>query len=188
VKLATLPWSGGLSWWTDDGSSAPENYEFPGYILTMQDGTEYRIDREPMGEKTFVSGAIGGNYARVYGRGRLVEIKSRSNDKIAIGTNRIDHVSPSGQLTRSIWLQRDEENRIVAINDPIAGSNGVSETQPIAGEMPTFLLAISESASWSSRPCNSGRCAFSCIHPNASIPQAREATSSAVLVNLEHHA
>jgi RHS repeat-associated protein len=120
-----LPWSGGLNWWTDDASSNPDSYEFPGYILTMQDGTEYRIERESLGEKTFVSGGNTGNYAHVYGSARLVEIKSRSNDKIKIGTNRIDHVNPSDQLTRSIWLQRDEENRIIAINDPISGSNGV---------------------------------------------------------------
>ena len=123
VKLAILPYSGGMEWWTDDASSTVENYEFPGYILTMQDGTEYRIDRESLGEKTFVGGTSWGNYAHVYGPGRLTEIISRSGDKIQISTNRIDHRNPTGTLTRSIWFQRDEEDRIVAIHDPISGSN-----------------------------------------------------------------
>ena len=110
-----------MEWWTDNASSAVENYEFPGYILTMPDGTEYRIDRDLLGEKTFVSGTPLGNYAKLYGPGRLTEIKSRSGDTIQISTNRIDHRNPTGALTRSIWFQRDEENRIVAINDPISG-------------------------------------------------------------------
>ena len=40
--------------------------------------------------------------------------------------------------------------------------------QPIAWPMPPILSNDSAPASWSSRPCLIGRCAISCIHPNAS--------------------
>ena len=49
--------------------------------------------------------------------------------------------------------------------------------QPIAGLWPTFRLVAPAAASWSSRPCNVGRCAISCIHPN--VPTHGPPTSSA---------
>src|SRR5271157_3015254 len=56
--------------------------------------------------------------------------------------------------------------------------------QPIAGFGPTFLMVVPNIASWSSRPCNNGRCAFSYIRPNASTQGPP--TSSAVQVNQGH--
>src|SRR6266568_5473089 len=50
------------------------------------------------------------------------------------------------------------------------------------GECHLFDLAP-ETASWSSRPCNQGRCAITYIHPNASTQGPP--TSSAVQVNQE---
>jgi hypothetical protein len=59
--------------------------------------------------------------------------------------------------------------------------NGQNRWQPIAGFGPTFLMIVPNIASWSSRPCNNGRCAFTYIHPNASTQGPP--TSSAVQVN-----
>ncbi len=57
------------------------------------------------------------------------------------------------------------------------------------GECHLFDLAP-ETASWSSRPCNQGRCAITHIHserlsPRACLPAGRPPTSSAVQVNQE---
>jgi hypothetical protein len=46
----------------------------------------------------------------------------------------------------------------------------------------TYFGLAREAASWSSRPCNSGRCVVSYIHPNGSTHGPP--TSSAVQVNL----
>lgn len=139
VKLAVLPWSGGMEWWTDDGSSKPENYEFSGYVLTNRDGTEYWIKREDKGEKFFVLAETNAHYAHVYGRGRLTQIKPRSGDTINFVGNvygapgfstqfSIEHRDPSGQLTRKVLCKRNEDGFISEVTDP----NGLNASgQPI---------------------------------------------------------
>ncbi len=132
------------SWRSGGGANtAYENFDFPGFVLTMQDGTEFYIQREYKGAYEFIGGASADEngdtfadnfYAETYGKGRLVRIKQRSGDVIKInndtlvgGTNRfsIDHYNASNQLTRSIFFERDAQKRISAIRDPMSGSNGL---------------------------------------------------------------
>jgi hypothetical protein len=58
----------------------------------------------------------------------------------------------------------------------------ISERQPTAWLVPPIFGLAPEVASRGSRPCNFGRCAIPCIHPN--VPTPGPPTSRAVQVNL----
>jgi RHS repeat-associated protein len=122
LKLTTL-WSG-LEWWSDNGSTKPDNYDFSSFILKTEDGTEYQINRENMGEHIFLGGTASGNYAHTYGKAHLTKITSRTGDQIRInpdqadGSFSIDHFTTNNVKTRSIVFQRDSLGRIISISDP----------------------------------------------------------------------
>jgi RHS repeat-associated protein len=63
------------------------------------------------------------SYVQAFGQARLVRIEQRSGDQIAL-TNGMQHYNATGALTRAIWIERDPAGRILALRDPVAGSNG----------------------------------------------------------------
>lgn len=144
---------GGYDFYTDvwksaGGQTAHENFDFPGFILTLQDGTEFYITRPPEGVFTFLPDDTGNEddgFGEVtspnnfivspYGKPRLAEIRQRSGDRIVInldgfvdGKNQfsVDHFNKQNQKTRSISFVRDEQGRISEIRDPISGLNGTA--------------------------------------------------------------
>jgi RHS repeat-associated protein len=123
----TLITSWGIPYWyrSAAGPYTPlEAFDFAGFALTLQDGTRYEIERESQGP--FYSVDDEGNDLMVEPRGKptLKRIVQRSNDRIEIGANRIDHYTPSNQITRSVWIERQDNGRITAIRDPVSGSDG----------------------------------------------------------------
>ena len=90
------------------------------------DGTQYFITR---GSPNTVSFDTTGNgtykNVRVYGPPALTKIVQRSGDVITVSTNGIFHSTTNNStINRSVFFDRDNQNRITAIHDSISGSNG----------------------------------------------------------------
>jgi RHS repeat-associated protein len=119
--------------WADSdltfGKAPFENQDVRGWELTTQDGTVYTIERGAANNVTWDSGA--GSYvnARAYGPPALTKITQRTGDYIQISPTGIAHYNRSNVLTRSVAFERDSQNRIVAIHDPISGSNGLASVK-----------------------------------------------------------
>ena len=136
------------TWKAAGGETAHETFDFPGFILTTQDGTQYYLKRDYQGDFTFLPDDVSNEddgfeditspanfFVAAYGKARLAEIRQPSGNRIVInpdtpgtdGRNHfsVDHLDPTGHQTRSIFFQRDDRNRIAAIMDPISGSSGL---------------------------------------------------------------
>ncbi len=119
-ELIAFPF-GELYWQAAGEATAMDNYEFPSYILTTQDGTKYTFDREDLGFHNLASGSVAGTAAHAYGAARLTEIKTANQDRIVIGSGSsfyIDHyLAGSNTKDKSILIHREAHNRIDAIYD-----------------------------------------------------------------------
>ena len=63
---------------------------------------------------------------RAYGPPALTKIVQRTGDSITIGPSGIAHYpTNSSTPTRSVWFDRDSQNRVTAIHDMLSGSNGL---------------------------------------------------------------
>ena len=109
----------GLQYWQAGGPDTPiDAYDFPGFILTTKDGTEYIIERENLGDH-FVFNDFGETYfVQAYGDATLTQINQRSGDRIEFNTDRIDYFDTSNVNTKSIVFSRNGNGRIDAIHDP----------------------------------------------------------------------
>ncbi|MDX2109157.1 MAG: PKD domain-containing protein [Verrucomicrobiota bacterium] len=120
VSLFSLP-----PYWEAAGmSTSLENFDFPGYILTTKDGTQYRIDRKDEGEH-FLADAEGayGSYVHSYSGGNISNINMRDGERIQInrqgeGMQSVEHYLPGNKKTLSLVFTRDAANRITGIYDP----------------------------------------------------------------------
>lgn len=130
--------------WQTDGTTSFEWYEFPGYILTLGDGTRYIIEREKEGDfypftdqqNEMLDEIDSGSYsATTYGAPYLSKVIQRTGDTIEISrdqvvngkrTFQIQHRDPAGTLTRAVYLERNAAGQISAIRDPLSGSNGLA--------------------------------------------------------------
>lgn len=118
----------GFPYWHEAGYYTPmEAYDFSGFKLTMQDGTKYEIERPLTDPNGFFSIDEEGSdqFVMPRGKAKVKRIVQRTGDRIEISTSQITHLNATGAVTRTVWIQRDEFNRIKAINDPISGSSGV---------------------------------------------------------------
>ncbi|MDB6028311.1 MAG: wapA7, partial [Verrucomicrobiales bacterium] len=128
-------WSG-IPMWNGNGSINPDNYEFGEYVLTLEDGTQYFIEREATGTHDFDSGTAWGNYAETYDtKARVREIHKLSGDIIVINKPIVDadgrtqfsieNIRPDGNKTASILICRDLEGRIEYVFDQKALAKGL---------------------------------------------------------------
>ena len=154
--------------WLNDGGTSYEWYEFPGYTLTLEDGTQYVIERGP-GEDFFpftnedddeaFDATVSGEYSvKTYAAPYLSKIIQRSGDTIEIErpqfgggnqTFRILHKDALGNLTRSIFFERDAQGRIKSVRDPIGGSAGVPSVKyqyDSAGNLSQVLRLVDRAA------------------------------------------
>jgi RHS repeat-associated protein len=132
----------GYNVWTTPGGSSTyyDNYDFPAYLLTLNDGTQYFIKRGYEG--TFESyGSSSYEYFinKVYDdQARVAWIKLPSGEKIVINDATtsltgsqfsIDYLNVVGTTNRSIYFQRNASGQISAIMDPTSGPNGLPVVQ-----------------------------------------------------------
>jgi RHS repeat-associated protein len=130
--------------WPSDGGDTPyDNYDFPAFILKLDDGTEYFIVRDYQGafdnpgESLDDDGEVhagDGFYYKVYtDKARVAWIKLPSGEKIVInsetagpagGQFSVDYFVDTNKI-RSIYFQRNADGQISAIMDPASGANGL---------------------------------------------------------------
>jgi hypothetical protein len=125
-----------LRWFDDGGSKSTFFYsDIPGWVLQTQDGTQYNITRDPPTSRAgvvFYDSPGDPLDIRVYGPPKLTSIVQRSGDVITISTNGIFHSTINNpNSSRSVSFVRDGQNRITAIYDPNAGTNGPPVVQYI---------------------------------------------------------
>jgi len=124
------PYSYWNSMWGGTGAVAyPQCRDFPGYVLTTEDGTEYYIKRKALTDGYTVFNCSGDMiYAEPYGKPYLAYIRTPGGEKIELTVDTSDEDNPlvtelvgkdaQGQTTKQIRIDRDVSNRITAIWAP----------------------------------------------------------------------
>ncbi len=150
-----LTWTRPLSWNAATESTPMDAYDFPTFILTTQDGTQYQIDRDVPGQPapstySYIddAGYFGTAYVPYWikphpGKPKLTKITQRTLDTIEINSTTIVQKNPSGQVTRTVYFERDpNNNRITAIHDPISGSSGTPVVKYIYNQDTGNLIQV----------------------------------------------
>ena len=106
-------WGIGWQWDLGGDGSTFDNFDVPGWTLTMQDGTQYIITRGS-GDPMYFDPDGTGNYTYInaYEPPVLTQIVQRSRNNINIGPDGISEYDGGTTLTRSIAFQRDGQSRI----------------------------------------------------------------------------
>ncbi len=118
IQLFNLP-----PFWQDGGLEVDrENFDFPGFILTLRDGTQYLINREDLGDH-WLAGEGTGSYAHCYGKAYLTRITTAGGDRTDFVRDgrtlkNIEQYDNASRKLKSILFQRDSQQRITAIYTP----------------------------------------------------------------------
>lgn len=119
-EIVSLP--GGMTYWTASGPTTDmDNFDIPGFILTLKDGTKYEIVRENLGfhEMNEYGGwEAGGNYVQAYGKASLRQITDNNGNRIVFDNSGIQSYNASNEKTKSIVFDRNAEGLISAIYAP----------------------------------------------------------------------
>nr|MBP9902674.1 putative Ig domain-containing protein [Verrucomicrobiota bacterium] len=128
IKLFSLP----IYWEAAGLEVGFENFDFPGFILTLQDGTQYRVDRKDLGDHFIAGTGEGlGNYVHAYGDAHLTRIIQPTGDRTEFVQENgvlknIEQYNQVNERVKSILFQRNAEKRINAVYAPEnLDSNGV---------------------------------------------------------------
>ncbi|NOY82783.1 MAG: hypothetical protein GXP31_17430, partial [Kiritimatiellaeota bacterium] len=115
-KIIALP---GLDpYWEAAGLETPmDNFEFPGFVLTMKDGTRYIIDREDTGAFFEDAWTATVPYIQTWGTAHLRRIEARSGARIEFRPDGsgVDHYNAAGEKTVAVVFERDASGRITAV-------------------------------------------------------------------------
>jgi hypothetical protein len=126
-------------WQLPGGNTPYDNYDFPAFLLTLDDGTQYMIVRDYQGAFDVQPGDDGteddwtagsGYYYKAYtDKARVAWIKLPSGEKIVINAEAsgpagkqfsVDYLNVTGQTNRSIYFLRNANGQISAVMDPIS--------------------------------------------------------------------
>ncbi|OGV69666.1 MAG: hypothetical protein A3K18_25780 [Lentisphaerae bacterium RIFOXYA12_64_32] len=112
-------------WYAGDPRLPLESFDFPGFILTMKDGTKYFIDREDAGHYFQFDEDSGESFpVQTYGKATLTCIQDRAGNTVSFSRDserqirRVDHFNASGAKTKSVVFQRNGEGLISAVFAP----------------------------------------------------------------------
>jgi len=95
-----------------------EAYDFPGFVLTMKDGTKYTITRDDL-QDHFIGFGADGNFVQAYGDAHLSRIETRAGDTTTINLDSVEFRS-TNNATRRITFERNDHGLITSVNDPVA--------------------------------------------------------------------
>jgi RHS repeat-associated protein len=122
-------------YWQATGAGVPmEAYDFPGFVLTMKDGTTYIISREDLGDHdmsgdTWLSAE---DQEQAWGRPYLSQILERNGDTINISSTSVTFTATNG-ATRQIEFNRNADGLITSVSDPSdLNSDGTTNGSPPA--------------------------------------------------------
>ncbi len=115
-----------------------EGFDFPGFILTTGDGTQYQLDRQAQGEHFYASDSSIGSYSKAYGDFYL----SRVTDKLGNRTEfvrdnyqlqNIISYDPNNTVYKSMLFKRDSQQRFTEVyTSDNLDTNGVPVGPPSA--------------------------------------------------------
>ena len=137
-EIVALP--GGMQYWTASGPQTPmDQFDIPGFILTLKDGTKYLIEREHVGDYFLMGDDVtsGTTFIQSYGKASLKQITDNNGNRLEFNDNGIQSYNADGEKTKSIVFDRDAANgnRITAIYAP--SSLNEDGTKP-EGAIPQF--------------------------------------------------
>lgn len=134
TKYITLP--GGMQFWEAGVYGTPmEYFDFPGFILTMMDGTKYEIVREDLGFHMLEEYVATPPQVNAYKGGRLKSITDPNGNRTVFEDNEIIAYNASGERTKSIYFDKNGDGLITAIYAP--SSLNADGTKP-EGAVPQF--------------------------------------------------
>lgn len=134
TKYITLP--GGMQYWEAGVYGTPmEYFDFPGFILTMKDGTKYEIVREDLGFHMLEEYVATPPQVNAYKGGRLKSITDPNGNRTVFEDNEIIAYNASGERTKSIYFDKNGDGLITAIYAP--SSLNADGTKP-EGAVPQF--------------------------------------------------
>jgi len=117
TKYITLP--GGMQFWEAGVYGTPmEYFDFPGFILTMMDGTKYEIVREDLGYHMLEEYVATPPQVNAYKGGRLKSITDPNGNRTVFEDNEIIAYNASGERTKSIYFDKNGDGLITAIYAP----------------------------------------------------------------------
>ena len=117
TKYITLP--GGMQFWEAGVYGTPmEYFDFPGFILTMKDGTKYEIVREDLGFHMLEEYVATPPQVNAYKGGRLKSITDPNGNRTVFEENEIIAYNASGERTKSIYFDKNNAGNIIAIYAP----------------------------------------------------------------------
>lgn len=126
VAVGAYALGGGQVYWQDPVTriSVPyEIYDFPDFILTMYDGTQYLVDRQDLKTHVMSDDTYGEYSVHAWGTPYLAEIIERNaNNTISFNTNSI--VFSSLSVTNQLLFQRNAAGLISSISDPNSIASG----------------------------------------------------------------
>ena len=114
-KLMVLP---GLSpYWEATGTECDWGlFDFPGFVLTDVDGTEYEYAREPLGEASLIGEDGGSSLVDCYGDLKLSCIRKRNGESWQLNERNILQIKANGDSEEILQMERDEAGRITKLS------------------------------------------------------------------------
>ena len=178
-ELVTLP--GMPPIWQAAGDDTDwQAFDWPGFVLTLQNGTQYIISREDLGEHFYVSDSGFGGFVDAYGTPYVSQIIQPDGSKTdfihdgtAAGLQNVVQYDPAGQQVKSILFQRDGQKRITSIYTPEnLDTNGVPDGSASVtyGYDTTGNLAAVGKLLDGSNPTNPVYANFQYFYTNPSFP------------------
>jgi RHS repeat-associated protein len=130
--LVTLPGVPPIWQAAGDGTDW-QAFDWPGFILTLQNGTRYQIDRQDLGQHFYATDSGNGGFVHAYSTPFLSRLQLLSGEQIKFvreGTalQSIQRYDAATNQLKALFFQRDPQNRIVAVytQDNLATNGGVS--------------------------------------------------------------
>jgi len=120
VLLPTDTPSQAYYYWESEPQTPFDQYEFPAFKLTMQDGTAYRLEAPEQSDSYVNFGDGLASLVKPRKSLRLKSVVQPSGDTISFSANEITH-SRNTKKSRAIQIERDDQNRIVSISDSSSG-------------------------------------------------------------------
>ena len=179
-SLITLP--GGIPpiWQAAGEGTDWQAFDWPGFILTLQNGNRYRIAREDLGEHFYAADSGYGGFVHSYGMPYLSQITQTDGSKTefihdgtAGGLQNVVRYDGAGHQVKSILIRRDGQGRIASIFTPDhLDTNGVPNgpaSVAYAYDSVSNLVAVSKLLD-NSNPTNPVYATFRYFYTDPSFP------------------
>ena len=110
-------------------------FDWPGFVLTLQNGTTYLIDRQDLGEHFYATDGGYGGFVHSYTGGTLSRITGAAGDhtdfvRNGVGLSNIVQYNKTNQILSTFLFHRDAQDRITAVYKPENVDTNGSPTGP----------------------------------------------------------